>query len=278
MRKRISCIYKITNKVNGKVYIGQTINFGKRSKEHFSTLRKNVHRNQYLQQSFNKYGESAFQIDILKLSPHEKLDELEIYYMKKYDSLNKSVGYNMLTGGNERRIVPEEVRKKIGIAHKGRKNTPEHNKNIGLGRKGIVIPLEDIMKANKTKKENQIQWGESNPNAVLSNEEVRLLILEMLYGATVEDVMEKYNCSRQTVYGITRNRTYKVVLPERREELYNLNEFRQKQTRAKIVPMYLKGNSQSQIARKLKISRNTVQKVLKENEIDTQMYKNQFRS
>lgn len=278
LRKRISCVYRITNKVNGKVYIGQTINFGKRSKEHFSTLRKNIHRNQYLQHAFNKYGEESFQIDILKLCPHDKLDEFEIYYMKKYDSLNKKVGYNMLTGGNERRIVPEEVRKKISAAHKGRRNTIEHNKNIGLGRKGIVIPLEDIMKANKTKRENQIQWGESNPNAVLSNEEVELLILDMLNGSTVEDVMKKYNCSRQTVYGIARNRTYKAVLQSRREELYKLNELKQKQTRAKIIPMYLDGYSQNQIAQKLKVSRNTVQKVLKENNIDTQMYKNQFRS
>lgn len=278
MRKRISCIYRITNKINNKVYIGQTINYGKRSKEHFSTLRKNVHRNEYLQRAFNKYGENAFQIDIIKLCPHEKLDELEIYYMREYDSLNKKVGYNMLTGGNDKRIVPEEVRLKIGKAHKGRRNTAEHNRNIGLGRKGIVIPLEVIMKANETRKENQSQWGENNPNAVLSNSSVEMLILDMLNGSSVEDVMEKYNCSRQTVYGIARNRTYKVVIPERREELYKLNEFRQRQTRAKIIPMYLEGNSQNQISKKLKISRNTIQKVLKENEIDTQMYKNQFRS
>lgn len=278
LTKKISCIYKITNKVNGKVYIGQTINFRKRSKEHFSTLRKNVHRNPYLQHSYNKYGEDAFQISAIRICSHEELDELEIHYIKKYNSLNKNVGYNMLTGGNERRIVPEEVKKKIGLAHKGRKNTLEHNKNISLGRKGIIHPVEVIVKTNKTKKEKQIQWGEKNPNAVLSNKEVELLILDMLNGLTVENVMDKYNCSRQTVYGITRNRTYKAVLPERRQELYKLNEFNRNQTKAKIIPMYLNGNSQNQIAKKLKISRNTVQKVLKENEIDTRMYKNQFKS
>lgn len=278
MKGKISCIYKITNIVNGKVYIGQTINYKKRSKQHFSTLRKGVHRNPYLQKSFDKYGEDKFVIEILETCSHDKLDQLEIHYINEYDSLNKRIGYNMLTGGSKRRIIPEEVRKKIGMAHKGRKNTPEHNKNISIGRKGIVLPMEAIIRMKNTKKENKTQWGENNPNAVLSNEQVENLILDMLEGLTVEDVMEKYKCSRQTVYGITRNRTYKVVLPDRREELYNLNELKQKQTKAKIIPMYLEGYSQNQIAQKLKVSRNTVQKVLKENEIDTQMYKNQFRS
>lgn len=278
MTKRISCIYKITNKVNGKVYIGQTINFRKRSKEHFSTLRKNIHRNSYLQHSYNKYGEAAFQINIIKVCSHEELDELEIHYIKKYNSLNKNVGYNMLTGGNERRIIPEEVKKKIGLAHKGRKNTLEHNKNISLGRKGIIHPVEVIMRTNKTKKENQIQWGETNPNAVLTNDDVEKLIKDMLNGLTVEDVMKKYKCSRQTVYGITRNRTYKAILPNLRKKLYNLNEENKKNTLNKIIPMYLNGKSQNKISKELGIARRTVSKVLKENNINTRLYKNQFRS
>src|SRR5699024_3050895 len=110
-------------------------------------------------------------------------------------------------------------------------------------------------------KDNQIQWGETNPNAVLTNDDVEKLIKDMLNGLTVEDVMKKYKCSRQTVYGITRNRTYKAILPNLRKKLYNLNEENTKNTLNKIITMYLNGNSQNKSSKEVAIARKTVSKV-----------------
>lgn len=278
MVSKISCVYKITNTLNGKVYIGQTVDYRKRKVGHFSYLRRNAHRNRYLQKSFNKYGESSFKMEIIKECAVDELDKLEIYYMRKYNSIDKTLGYNMVIGGNTNKSFPDYIRQKMSRSQKGRIISEEHRKRIGKWHKGKTISPKDIEKANKTKKDNQIQWGETNPNAVLTNDDVEKLIKDMLNGLTVEDVMKKYKCSRQTVYGITRNRTYKAILPNLRKKLYNLNEENKKNTLNKIIPMYLNGKSQNKISKELGIARRTVSKVLKENNINTLLYKNQFRS
>jgi hypothetical protein len=53
-------IYSITNKLNGHRYVGSSINISRRKTEHFNLLRKGVHHSQYLQNAWNKYGESMF--------------------------------------------------------------------------------------------------------------------------------------------------------------------------------------------------------------------------
>ena len=58
-------IYQIKNLVNGKLYIGQTINYKSRKEKHLSLLRRNDHHNPYLQKAYNKYGEDAFEFSIL---------------------------------------------------------------------------------------------------------------------------------------------------------------------------------------------------------------------
>jgi group I intron endonuclease len=58
-------IYKITNKVNNKFYIGSSKNFKKRIHSHLSQLRGQSHHNNHLQNSFNKYGEHEFTFEPL---------------------------------------------------------------------------------------------------------------------------------------------------------------------------------------------------------------------
>ena len=53
---KIVGIYKITNLIDGKVYIGQTVNYNKRKKRHLSSLENGNHHNEHLQRAFDKYG------------------------------------------------------------------------------------------------------------------------------------------------------------------------------------------------------------------------------
>lgn len=115
-------IYKITCLENGTVYIGQTSNFRRRVREHIYSLRKGKHRNRQMQEDFDLYGESQFEISILANSS-ESLDEMEREYIEA--ARNGSGCYNVFGGGVSGYSVTQEFRDKISRAHKGRVDSEE---------------------------------------------------------------------------------------------------------------------------------------------------------
>ncbi len=93
MKKKIG-IYKITNLVNGKVYIGQSRDLRKRLNGHKNTLNNNTHYNDYLQRSWNKYGEDNFTFEIIEYCDIDMLYERENYWITYYKSYISEYGYN----------------------------------------------------------------------------------------------------------------------------------------------------------------------------------------
>ena len=91
-------IYKITNRVNNKVYIGQThFTVEHRYKQHIKNF--NIeHRQQPLYKAFAKYGIENFNVETIEEVECEKLNEREIYWIAYYDSFKN--GYNATLGGN----------------------------------------------------------------------------------------------------------------------------------------------------------------------------------
>ena len=93
-------IYKIQNKINNKIYIGQTINYDKRIDEHIYG-RKNTkqHKEQVIDRAIKKYGKNNFSFEkIYTCSSQQEADEKEKKYIKIFNSL-KPNGYNILEGG-----------------------------------------------------------------------------------------------------------------------------------------------------------------------------------
>ena len=93
-------IYKYTNKINGKVYIGQTKNTVKRrASGGGSGYQGCIH----FYNAIKKYGWNNFECEILQdnISSQEEANELEIYYIEKYQSANDKYGYNITFGGND---------------------------------------------------------------------------------------------------------------------------------------------------------------------------------
>jgi len=93
---RTGCIYLITNPINGKVYVGQTIDYKTRMRKH-KCAAKNP--KQYIAKAIKKYGWENFTKEILiDEVPEEDLDNLEINYIDIYNSFGPG-GYNLTKGG-----------------------------------------------------------------------------------------------------------------------------------------------------------------------------------
>ena len=93
-------IYKITNKINGKSYIGQTIqNVKERFYQHCATKCSQAILNMVIHKAINKYGKSNFTIEVIEEVESTNLNDRERYWIKYYDSYNN--GYNSTEGGQD---------------------------------------------------------------------------------------------------------------------------------------------------------------------------------
>lgn len=93
-------IYKITNILNDKIYIGQTKTpLEERMRKHYSNA-KNKKDIIGIDAAIQKYGKHNFKIDILTYCDDNLLDELEKYYISKYNSFS-GYGYNLTPGGQD---------------------------------------------------------------------------------------------------------------------------------------------------------------------------------
>ncbi len=138
-----SGIYRITNTINGKFYIGSAVNLRIRWKNHLNTLRHTTHKNPKLQRAFSKYGESAFIFEILELVLlPELLTAREQYFLDTLNPFGKR-GFNIspIAGSNLGVKYSPLAIEKSRIARIGMKRTQEQCENIGASRRGKPSPL-----------------------------------------------------------------------------------------------------------------------------------------
>lgn len=103
-------IYKITNKVNNKIYIGQSINIAERWREHRYRYNR-VEETSYnypLYRAFRKYTLDNFSFEIIEECTFEELDKRETYWIQYYNSILPN-GYNQNYGGGGRIVYLKPV-------------------------------------------------------------------------------------------------------------------------------------------------------------------------
>lgn len=153
--EKVCGVYCIENLINHKKYIGQSIDIYQRWKNHKSDLNNHRHVNDYLQRAWDKYGVDNFTFYILEYCEQSQLDDIEVKYIKEFDTTSDANGYNLNSGGSFGNQIPTEyVRKKMRDNHAD--ISGENNPNYGKH-------MSDELKKKMIKNRNTVK-GENHPN------------------------------------------------------------------------------------------------------------------
>lgn len=131
----MSCgIYAIVNKVNGKRYIGKSVNIELRWVSHISILRRKPRCkdcNRHLYNAFQKYGEECFRfeyLEVLENSTEDVLKEQELFWIEYLKTDEREFGYNLRKDSSTKCFVSEETRQLISENNQGENNPNYGNK------------------------------------------------------------------------------------------------------------------------------------------------------
>jgi group I intron endonuclease len=96
-------IYQIKNLINNKLYIGSSLNVSERKYKHFWMLSNGIHDNEYLQNSYNKYGCENFIFEMIELCDETDLIVRENFHILDKKSNDGNFGYNLALVSDFRR-------------------------------------------------------------------------------------------------------------------------------------------------------------------------------
>lgn len=201
MSDGIYYIYKITNKINNKIYIGFTSKtLEERFKEHVHKSNKNSKEKTYFHKAIKKYGKENFIIEVVDTSTDENycLNVLEHYYINLYNSRDNTIGYNIGVGGEggdnysnnpNKEIISDKISKKLKHYYehhehklKGRKLSKEHIQKIKDSNVGRQLKIKYNTEEYK-KLFRDLNLGEKNPMwGKHLSEETKLLLSQKLKG------------------------------------------------------------------------------------------------
>lgn len=167
-------IYKITNLINGKIYIGESINCYERISKHKSKLRKGIHDNCHLQNSWNLYGENNFLFEVIEKCDKTDLLKREHFWCKELLSHNREYGFNIKpTSEINKHLVSKETIEKIRISNTGKKVSEETKKKLSEINIGNTLSKDTIEKLKNSKKNIKIDQYDRNGNFISSYKSIR---------------------------------------------------------------------------------------------------------
>ena len=151
-KEKLMIIYKTTNLINGKIYIGQDTH------NNPNYLGSGV----LLHLAIKKYGKENFKKEIIDTGyTQDDLNEKEKHWISFYQSTNKKIGYNLAIGGHGggygmNNPNKEIIKKKISDSLKGKERTKEHCVNISKAKKGKRIENTEKMSISKKGNKNHM--------------------------------------------------------------------------------------------------------------------------
>lgn len=181
-------IYKITNKINGKVYIGQTIQSLK-DRWYRHCAKKNLSDNEmnmHIKRAILKYGKENFTIEILEECNSTLLNERERFYISYFNSYQD--GYNSTLGGQDGAKplqTSNEIQKEVVELYKCGFSLRTIGKEYNIDKttvKGILIKYNIPLNTTRTYK--------------LSQEDREEIISKINNGISRTQIMEEYHISK----------------------------------------------------------------------------------
>lgn len=254
-------IYKIENKVNGKVYIGQSVNIENRWKQHKAGLRNNHHRNDYLQKSWNKYGEDNFDFVVLCECNENELDDNEINYINQYKSTDDNYGYNLREGGESGFMTEDTIEKLRGMGSTLSKDDVRHIKMLMylLMDRNEIAKMYNVSPKVLTAISQGKNWGYilselndkiHNLKQTLIDERNQMIVSHYDNGLKIAEIVNLTGLSTS----IVEKAIYKyrdIKSKDSQMEKYN-----------KIFELHNQGVNNYQISKIVKVSPSTVQRYL----------------
>ena len=175
-KSRSSGIYKITNKQNGRFYIGSAKGFRIRASEHRRTLENGRHSNKFLQADFDKCGTESFVFEVLEVVDGTRDDRLvrEDFYLATYFD-NQQKCYNLRPKASAPQEKPnnsEIAKKKRSIAMRRRWADPEYKQRLSNRHKELISSGETkppSMSGKTHSDETKQKIGKAHKNKTITN-------------------------------------------------------------------------------------------------------------
>lgn len=236
----IKGIYKFTNLINNKCYVGQSDRLEQRYKQHMSSYRNENHGsyNTIFYRALRKYSMDNFSYEILIESDdytREDLNELEIAYVESCKSFTE--GYNMNKGGNftssTKTLKDEDVLKIKTLLKETNVSYTQIGKDFNVST-GLISMINDGYIWNsvgeiefpiRTREKLLLNKGQSNPNAKIDNKKAMELRVEFMNKSLKEvhaDNHELLSMSgmKKLLYGVT---FQDLPIYKKREKKWYLN-------------------------------------------------------
>lgn len=204
-------IYKLTNKVNNKIYIGfSSKSLEDRFKQHCYVANQPKNKSFFIiHKAIKKYGKNNFDKEVIYSSDNKKETLLkEDYYINYYNSLYPN-GYNIVKGGGfvpswknkkHKNSSKEKISKALTLYYSDPKNRLKHQgeNNPNYGHRWSEELKEKMSNIKKEKYKN-----EANPNS----KKIKVIMPDnnILFFNCIKQASEYFNVSYQTIYNIIKN-------------------------------------------------------------------------
>ena len=158
-------VYKVTNKINDKSYVGYHIT--ENSDDGY------LGSGTYIKRAIKRYGTENFEREILEHCSFDTVLDRETYWIKKLNTKNPN-GYNFTDGGigSPGRVYSEETKRKIGAKSKGRIPSEETRLKMSIAHKGKKLSKESIQKRTESRK--GLTYSEESKRKISESQKKRL--------------------------------------------------------------------------------------------------------